>query len=169
MNIRETYKLDPKNYAQLDLLISTFFEIIEYKRGRGDYGNRVSLKRSALEDNDRIYEFFYLDANTTIKLPASKKFEIQTILKQVISPAKMNKLCNFDANVDPAQWAIETRDAIVNAKTLDYAKINEILNERYAFLGPAFMEKLQEHRELQYKIAREMGLIPPDYGVGFTM
>ena len=39
-------KVNVQNWAELDFLINNFYEIVEYKRGRGIYGDRVILKRS---------------------------------------------------------------------------------------------------------------------------
>ena len=39
-------KVNAYNWAELDFLINNFYEIVEYKRGRGIYGDRVILKRS---------------------------------------------------------------------------------------------------------------------------
>ena len=33
------------NYSELDFLINNFYEIVEFKRGRGIYGDRVILQR----------------------------------------------------------------------------------------------------------------------------
>ena len=57
-------KVNAKNWAELDFLINNFYEIVEYKRGRGIYGDRVVLKRSKraeciFGEKDKYYEFYY--------------------------------------------------------------------------------------------------------------
>ena len=61
-------KVNAQNWAELDFLINNFYEIVEYKRGRGIYGDRVILKRSKrpeciFGEKDKYYEFYYLNAH----------------------------------------------------------------------------------------------------------
>ena len=67
-------KVNAQNWAELDFLINNFYEIVEYKRGRGIYGDRVILKRSKrpeciFGEKDKYYEFYYLNANAVKELP----------------------------------------------------------------------------------------------------
>ena len=55
-------KVKSQNWAQLDFLINNFFEIVEFKRGRGIYGDRVILRRPRKEEAEfgetkRLYEY----------------------------------------------------------------------------------------------------------------
>ena len=67
----------------------------------------------------------------------------------------MNVLCNFNNSglMDPSTWAVETKRAFAQAQTLDFAKLNSILLERYKLLDGAFLEKLKAHRQKQYFLA----------------
>ena len=165
-------KVSDLNYGQLDFLINNFYEIVEYKRGRGIYGDRVVLKRpkrpqAIWGEPDKLYEFYYMDANAVKELPRTVQEKIKVILRLVISPENMNVLCGFMANngVEPSTWAIETRRALVNAKTLDFKKLNEILLERYKLLDGAFLTKLNKHREKQYFLASsdEFNFVSKEY------
>ena len=54
-------KVNAQNWAELDFLINNFYEIVEYKRGRGIYGDRVILKRSkrpecVFGEKDKYYD-----------------------------------------------------------------------------------------------------------------
>ena len=54
-------KVNIQNWSQLDFLINNFYEIVEYKRGRGIYGDRVILKRPKITESifgepSRLYE-----------------------------------------------------------------------------------------------------------------
>lgn len=153
-------KINILNWPQFDFLINNFYEIVEYKRGRGVYGDRVVLKRSKNPDaifgeKDKFYDFYYLEANAVKELPRTQIEKINIICKMVCSPEVMNKLCDFQVNnsIEPSEWAIETKNAFVEAKTLDINILNKILIERYKLLGSNFISKLNKHREKQYFLA----------------
>lgn len=153
-------KVNAKNWAQLDFLINNFYEIVEYKRGRGVYGDRVVLKRSKqaeaiFGEPDRLYEFFYLDANAVKELPRTIYEKILIICRLVVSPESMNILCNFeDSNgMSPMDWATDTKRELVSLNTLDFEILNEKLIDRYRLLNANFISKLKKHREKQYFLA----------------
>lgn len=153
-------KVNAQNWAQLDFLINNFYEIVEYKRGRGVYGDRVVLKRpihakSILGETDRLYEFYYLDANAVKELPRTIMEKIKVICKFVVSPENMNILCNFDNpnGEEPNEWAITTAKTFSKAKTIDFEKLNNLLIERYKHLDSEFLTMLNKHREKQYFLA----------------
>lgn len=153
-------KVNTQNWGQLDFLINNFYEIVEYKRGRGIYGDRVILKRpknvaSILGDGDRLFEFYYMDANAVKELPRTILEKIKIITRLVVSPENMNVLCGFEAvnGVEPNEWALETAKMMQDANTLDFAVLNKILVERYALLGSDFLSRLKRHREGQYFLA----------------
>lgn len=157
-------KVNFQNWSQLDFLINNFYEIVEYKRGRGIYGDRVVLKRPKLAEaifgeSSKMFDFYYMDANAVKELPRTIKEKIKVITKFVVSPESMNILCDFgvEEGVEPNEWAIETLKAFRSANTLDYKVLNDILMERYKFLGPNFLAKLNRHREKQYFLASSEG------------
>ena len=165
-------KVHVQNWPQLDFLINNFYEIVEYKRGRGIYGDRVVLRRprhanAIFGEPDKIFEFYYLDANAVKELPRTVMEKINVIVRIITSPEEMNVLCNFNnsGRLDPNTWAVETRRAIAQAKTLDFEKLNSILLERYKLLDSAFLEKLKAHRQKQYFLAssNEFNFISKDY------
>ena len=163
-------KVNAQNWPQLDFLINNFYEIVEYKRGRGIYGDRVVLKRpkhaeAIFGTPDRLFEFYYMDANAVKELPMTVKEKIKFITRIVVSPENMNVLCNFSDAVDPAEWAVETSREFVNAKTLDFQVLNSILIQRYKKLDANFLTKLKKHREKQYYLASSDGFnfITKDY------
>ena len=165
-------KVNVQNWKQLDFLINNFYEIVEYKRGRGIYGDRVVLKRSKQADclfgePNRLYEFYYMDANAVKELPRTILEKIKAITRFVRTPEDMNILCNFESNnnLEPSEWAIETNKVLFEAKTLDFEILNSILLERYKLLGSSFISKLQKHREKQYFLASSEGFnfITKDY------
>lgn len=163
-------KVNIQNWPQLDFLINNFYEIVEYKRGRGIYGDRVILKRSKkaeaiFGEPDRLYEFYYMDANAIKELPMTIKEKIRVITRLVVSPEDMNVLCDFDKESKPNDWAIETAKAFQQANTLDYKVLNEILIERYKLLDSKFQAKLKKHREKQYFLASSDGFnfVTKDY------
>ena len=93
-------KVNVQNWSQLDFLINNFYEIVEYKRGRGIYGDRVILKRPKMVESifgepSRLYEFYYLDANAVKELPRTIVEKIKIVTKIVTSPTDMNILCDF--------------------------------------------------------------------------
>ncbi|MBQ8430621.1 MAG: hypothetical protein IJX26_01585, partial [Clostridia bacterium] len=61
--------------------------------------------------------------------------------------------------------ATKTSIELNNLKSLDFAKLNEVLLNRYKLLGGEFLNKLHKHREKQYFLASSDGLnlIPKDY------
>ncbi len=165
-------KVNELNYGQLDFLINNFYEIVEYKRGRGIYGDRVVLKRpkraqAIFGEQDKLFEFYYMDANAVKELPRTVQEKIKIILRVAVSPEDMNILCEFASNngVEPSSWAIETRNALTRAKTLDFGKLNSILLERYKLLNSNFLTKLKKHRERQYFLASsaEFNFISKEY------
>ena len=165
-------KINAKNWSQLDFLINNFYEIVEYKRGRGIYGDRVILKRSRraeaiIGEPDRLYEFYYMDANAVKELPRSILEKINIICRFVVSPEAMNIMCNFeDSNgVSPVDWASETKREFIDLKTIDFEKLNNKLIERCKLLNTSFLQKLKRHREVQYFLAssEEFNFIPKEY------
>ena len=151
-------KVNVQNWSQLDFLINNFYEIVEYKRGRGIYGDRVILKRpksveSIFGEPSRLYEFYYLDANAVKELPRTIVEKIKIVTRIVTSPTDMNVLCDFDTDIEPNEWALELKSAMNQAKTLDYKVLNDILIEQYKKLDGNFLSKLNKHREKQYFLA----------------
>ena len=165
-------KVNISNWAQLDFLINNFYEIVEYKRGRGIYGDRVILKRprhaqAIVEQPEKLYTFYYMDANAVKELPRTVLEKIQIITRFVTSPEDMNVLCQFsDENgVQPNVWAVETSEAFAKANTLDFKALNDILLDRYKMLGSEFLSLLKKHREKQYFLVSsdEFNFITKDY------
>ena len=163
-------KVNAQNWAQLDFLINNFYQIVEYKRGRGVYGDRVVLKRpkaaeSVFGEQTRLYEFYYMDANAVKELPFTVREKIKVITRFVVSPENMNILCDFDKASEPNEWALETAKEFESAKTLDFEVLNKILIDRYKLLDSKFLAKLKKHREQQYFLASSEGFnfITKDY------
>lgn len=165
-------KVCEQNYSQLDFLINNFYEIVEYKRGRGVYGDRVVLKRSKrpeciVGEPDKLYEFYYMDANAVKELPRTVQEKINVILRLVVLPENINILCNFEANngKEPSTWALETRNKLVKARTLDFKQLNDILIEQYKQLDSKFLALLKKHREKQYFLATSsaFNFLPKEY------
>lgn len=156
-------KVNIQQWPQLDFLINNFYEIVEYKRGRGIYGDRVILKRSkessaVFGEPGRLYEFYYMDANAVKELPRTVLEKIKVVAKYVCSPEDMNVLCEFDnSTADPAEWAMDTERELFKLKSIDFKIINDILIERYKLLGSNFLSKLKKHREKQYFLASSEG------------
>ncbi len=157
-------KVNAQNWSQLDFLINNFYEIVEYKRGRGIYGDRVILKRpkqveSIFGEPTRLYEFYYMDANAVKELPRTVLEKIKMIIRLVISPENMNVLCDFSSTngVEPNEWAVDLARQFQNAKTLDFAVLNKILMDNYKKLDGNFLAKLKKHREKQYFLASSEG------------
>ena len=156
-------KVNTQQWAQLDFLINNFYEIVEYKRGRGIYGDRIIWKRSkdstaVLGEPNRLYEFYYMDANAVKELPRTVLEKIKTITRFVRSPEDMNILCSFETigNVDPAEWAMDT-DKQLLSQSIDFKVLNDVLLERYKMLGSNFLSKVKKHREKQYFLASSEG------------
>ncbi len=165
-------RVNQLNYGQLDFLINNFYEIVEYKRGRGVYGDRVILKRSKHAEaifgvKDKLYEFYYMDANAVKELPTTVREKIKVISRVVCSPESMNILCGFDASnkLEPSEWAIQTERELNKANTIDFNKLNNILISRFKLLNSSFLAKLKKHREQQYFLAssEEFNFITKDY------
>ena len=157
-------KVNVQNWSQFDFLINNFYEIVEYKRGRGIYGDRVILKRSKQAESifgepSKLYEFYYMDANAVKELPRTVLEKIKAITRFVRTPEDMNILCNFEKQngIEPSEWAMDTEKAIINAKTLDFTTLNKLLLERYKLLDSNFISNLQKHREKQYFLASNEG------------
>ena len=157
-------KVNVQNWSQLDFLINNFYEIVEYKRGRGIYGDRVILKRSRqaeciFGEPNKLYEFYYMDENAVKELPRTILEKIKAITRFVCTPEDMNILCDFikQNDVEPSEWALETQKALLGAKTLDFTILNKLILERYKMLGSNFISKLQKHREKQYFLASSEG------------
>lgn len=164
-------RLNIKNYPELDFLINNFYEIIEFKRGRGIYGDRVVLARPKraeciFGERDKYFEFYYLNANAVVELPRTIFEKINVIKRIVTNPESMNVLCDFAGSaLSPIDWATETNREFQNAKTLDYKVLNDVLLKRYKLLGNEFISKLNKHREKQYYLASTdgMNLITKEY------
>ena len=157
-------KVNIQQWSQLDFLINNFYEIVEYKRGRGIYGDRVILKRSkdseaVFGDAGRLYEFYYMDANAVKELPRTVVEKIKIVTRFVRSPEDMNVLCSFEkiGDIEPSEWAIDTEKALFQKKSIDYKVLNDVLLERYKLLGGNFVSKLNKHREKQYFLASSEG------------
>ena len=157
-------KVNPQNWSQIDLLINNFYEIVEYKRGRGVYGDRVVWKRSKNSESifgeqGRLFEFYYMDANAVKELPRTVMEKIKTITRCATTPQDMNVLCEFEnkSGVEPAEWALETENEMLKSNLTDFKVINEILIKRYKLLDANFVSKLNKHREKQYFLAASEG------------
>ncbi len=165
-------KVNAQNWAQLDFLINNFYEIVEYKRGRGVYGDRVVLKRplhvqTLLGEVSRLYEFYYMDANAVKELPRTIMEKIKVILKIVNSPENMNILCNYTPTngVEPTEWAVTTANQLQALNSINFEVLNNALIERYKLLGSEFLSLLKKHREKQYFLAssEEFNFITKEY------
>lgn len=165
-------KVNVQNWAELDFLINNFYEIVEYKRGRGIYGDRVILKRSKkaeciFGEKDKYYEFYYLNTNAVKELPRTIFEKINIVKRIVISPENMNLLCDFSEGgiQAPVDWATGTALTLSSANTLNFEVLNKLLINRYKLLGEAFIDKLNEHRKTQYFLAssKELNLIPVEH------
>ena len=163
-------KVNAQNWAELDFLINNFYEIVEYKRGRGIYGDRVILKRSKrpeciFGEKDKFYEFYYLNANAVKELPRTIFEKIKIVKSIVTSPENMNLLCDFSLGESQTavDWATSTSKTLESANTLDFKVLNDLLIDRYGLLGENFINKLNEHRKLQYFLAKQMNLITEEH------
>lgn len=157
-------KVNVQQWAQLDFLINNFYEVVEYKRGRGIYGDRVILKRPkesecVFGEPGRLYEFYYMDANAVKELPRTVYEKIKIITRFVTSPEDMNVLCDFEKNGEhePSEWAIDTEKTLLESKTIDFEALNQALINRYKLLGANFISKLNKHREKQYFLCASAG------------
>ena len=165
-------KVHVQNWAELDFLINNFYEIVEYKRGRGIYGDRVILKRSKkpeciFGEKDKYFEFYYLNANAVKELPRTIFEKINIVKRIVVSPENMNLLCDFSqwGSQSTVDWATGTAIALNNANTLNFEVLNKVLINRYKLLGQDFIDKLNEHRKMQYFLAttKELNLITEEH------
>lgn len=165
-------KVNKLNWAQLDFLINNFYEIVEYKRGRGVYGDRVVLKRprraeAIFNETDRLYSFYYMDANAVKELPRTIQEKIKIIARFITSPEDMNILCDFDKSngVEPSEWALETKRLLIDSNNLNFEELNKTLLDRYKLLNSDFISKLNKHREKQYFLASsdEFNFITKEY------
>ena len=157
-------KVNAQQWSQLDFLINNFYEVVEYKRGRGIYGDRVILKRSkessaVFGEPSRLFEFYYMDANAVKELPRTVLEKIKIVTRFITTPEDMNVLCEFEKNGDlePSEWAIDTEKEIVELKTIDFSQLNDMLISRYKLLGANFISKLNKHREKQYFLCSSEG------------
>ena len=157
-------KVNIQQWGQLDFLINNFYEVVEYKRGRGIYGDRVILKRSKdssaiFGEPNRLYEFYYMDANAVKELPRTVFEKIKIITRFVRSPEDMNILCNFEKSgeLEPAEWAMDTEKDLFESKSIDFDQLNQILLDRYKLLDSNFISKLNKHREKQYFLCSSEG------------
>ena len=164
-------KVNPANWPQLDFLINNFYEIVEYKRGRGVYGDRVILKRqkhaeAIFGEPQKLCEFYYLDANAVKELPRTILEKIKIVTRVVTTPEDMNVLTNFNTSkVNPIECAIENKHALIDINSTDFEVLNNILIERYKMLDNEFLLKLNNHRERQYFLASsdEFNFITKEY------
>ena len=165
-------KVNVQQWAQLDFLINNFYEVVEYKRGRGIYGDRVILKRprqaeAIFGEPDRLFEFYYMDANAVKELPRTVLEKIKIVTRVVCSPEDMNVLCDFEKSncIEPSEWAIDTSNELFGANSIDFKQLNEILLARYKQLDATFITKLNKHRERQYFLCSSEGFnfITEDY------
>lgn len=157
-------KVNTQQWSQLDFLINNFYEIVEYKRGRGIYGDRVIMKRSkeseaVFGEPSRLFEFYYLDANAVKELPRTIWEKIKIITRFVTNPEDMNILCDFEKNgeLEPSEWAMDTEKILLDGYVIDFDWLNQELLNRYKLLGANFISKLNKHREKQYFLASSEG------------
>lgn len=164
-------RVNVANWAELDFLINNFYEIVEFKRGRGIYGDRVILQRPKraeciFGERDRLFEFYYLNANAVKELPRTMLEKINIVKRIVVNPESVNLLCDFSGYEQaPIDWSTKTAIEFSALKTLDFSKLNNLLLNRYKLLGPEFLSKLNKHRERQYYLASrdELNLISKEY------
>lgn len=157
-------KVNVQNWSQLDFLINNFYEVVEYKRGRGIYGDRVIWKRSKdseaiLGEPNRLYEFYYMDANAVKELPRTVFEKIKIITRFVTSPEGMNVICDFEkaSDLEPSEWAMDTEKELFAKNSINFKELNDTLLARYKLLGSNFLTKLKKHREKQYFLASSEG------------
>ena len=163
------YKLCLENWSQFDFLINNFYEIVEYKRGRGVYGDRIILRRprnpqSVFATPDKQYDFYYLDAHNTKEFPRTTAEKIVLITKFVCDPQAMTQIIRTDdANV--ISWSLNLRKKMRSAKSIDYNTLNDILVAEYHKMSNDFLAKLHAHRQKQYLLASSeaLGLVSPEF------
>ena len=157
-------KVNVQQWSQLDFLINNFYEVVEYKRGRGIYGDRVILKRpkessAVFGEPSRLFEFYYMDANAVKELPRTVFEKIKIITRFVNSPEDMIILCDFEKSgeLEPSEWAMDTNIELVGTPSIDFAELNKKLIARYKLLGSNFISKLNKHRQKQYFLCASEG------------
>ena len=157
-------KVNTQQWSQLDFLINNFYEVVEYKRGRGIYGDRVILKRSkesacVFGEPNRLFEFYYMDANAVKELPRTVFEKIKIITRFITSPEDMNVICDFEKNgdIEPSEWAMDTERDLLSVPSIDFNDLNKKLIARYKLLGANFLSKLNRHREKQYFLCASEG------------
>lgn len=165
-------KVNEANWSQIDFLINNFFEIVEYKRGRGIYGDRVIWKRpknakAIFGEPERLFEFYYMDANAVKELSFTVREKIKNIARFVTTVEDFNVLTNFEGEdgVEPAELSLELKRDLVDSGSIDFGYLNKILLENMKLTNKEFKEKLQEHRKKQYFLAssEEYNFITKEY------
>ena len=157
-------KVNIQQWSQLDYLINNFYEIVEYKRGRGIYGDRVILKRAKdssaiFGEPSRLFEFYYLDANAVKELPRTVFEKIKIISRFITTPEDMNVLCDFEKSgtLEPSEWAMDTEKELLSNASINFEELNKKLLARYKLLSANFISKLNKHREKQYFLCASEG------------
>ena len=157
-------KVNIQQWSQLDYLINNFYEIVEYKRGRGIYGDRVILKRAKdssaiFGEPSRLFEFYYLDANAVKELPRTVFEKIKIISRFITTPEDMNVLCDFEKSgtLEPSEWAMDTEKELLSNVSINFEELNKKLLARYKLLSANFISKLNKHREKQYFLCASEG------------
>ncbi|MBO4937113.1 MAG: hypothetical protein J6C90_02175 [Clostridia bacterium] len=163
------YKLCLENWSQFDFLINNFYEIVEYKRGRGIYGDRIILRRARNAENilstpDKHYDFFYLDAHNVKELPRTIAEKIALNIKFVCDPQLMTQIIRAD-DKNVISWSLDLRKKFNEAKTIDYNVLNNLLVQQYQLLSQDFLARLHEHRARQYFLASSpsMNLVSKEF------
>ncbi len=153
-------KVNEANWSQLDFLINNFYEIVEYKRGRGIYGDRVIWKRpknvkAIFGEPERLFEFYYMDANAVKELAFTIREKVKSISRIVTSVEDFNVLTEFEGEdgVEPGELSLELKRDLIDSGSIDFKSLNNILLENYKLTNKSFREKLQEHRRKQYFLA----------------
>ena len=67
--------------------------------------------------------------------------------------------------VEPTEWALDVKNSLDSANTIDFKLLNDILMEKYKALDSNFLSKLNKHREKQYFLAssESFNFITKDY------
>ena len=165
-------KVNEANWSQLDFLINNFYEIVEYKRGRGIYRDRVIWKRpknvkAIFGEPERLFEFYYMDANAVKELNFTIREKVKSVARIVTSVEDFNVLTEFEGEdgVEPAELSLELKRDLIDSGSVDFAYLNKTLLENYKLTNKSFREKLQEHRRKQYFLASsdEYNFITKEY------
>ena len=142
---------------------------MEYKRGRGIYGDRIILRRvrhpeCALTKPDSQYDYFYLDAHNVKELPRTIAEKVALNIKFVCDPQAMTQIIRAD-DVNVIKWSLHVRRRFQEVKSLDYNVLDNLLVQQYQKLGNDFLSRLHEHRQKQYFLASSdsMGLVSKEY------